>query len=162
MRPAALTIVKRKNQILLVLRSDVPVWVLPGGGIEENESPEETAKRETFEETGMQITDLKEVGLYTPKSALSSPIHVFTATPTEFCIPDTPSSESRAVRFFSLERLPKNLFFLHATIVTECLLDRTMKVERTLDEISWKKAIKMCVQHPLISLRYELTRIFKK
>jgi len=34
------------NEILLVKRRDVPVWVVPGGGIEKNETPEDAVVRE--------------------------------------------------------------------------------------------------------------------
>ena len=34
-------------------------WDLPGGHIEDDEEPEEAAKREAFEETGLKVSDLK-------------------------------------------------------------------------------------------------------
>ena len=39
------------------------VWQLPGGWIELGESPEQTARREVTEETGLGIDELKLVGL---------------------------------------------------------------------------------------------------
>lgn len=39
-------------------------WRLPGGGIEEGESPEDALKREIMEEIGVNVTDLKFIGLY--------------------------------------------------------------------------------------------------
>jgi len=53
-----------RKEIFLVLRSDKPIWNLPGGGIEGNESPEDAAFRETFEETGFQISLARKVGTY--------------------------------------------------------------------------------------------------
>jgi 8-oxo-dGTP pyrophosphatase MutT (NUDIX family) len=39
-------------------KPEIPPWWFPvGGGIEANESPEEAAIRETFEETGLVISD---------------------------------------------------------------------------------------------------------
>jgi 8-oxo-dGTP pyrophosphatase MutT (NUDIX family) len=46
-----------RKEVFLVLRSDKPIWNLPGGGIEGNESPENAALRETFEETGGSSLD---------------------------------------------------------------------------------------------------------
>ena len=39
-------------------------WSLPGGGVEKGESSESAAKREIFEETGVIIEELKEIGKY--------------------------------------------------------------------------------------------------
>ncbi len=43
------------KKILLVRHKDYDRWIQPGGHIEEGEIPEETAVRETFEETGIKI-----------------------------------------------------------------------------------------------------------
>lgn len=37
-------------------------WRLPGGGVEEGESPEEAVKREVMEETGLEVTRAEKVG----------------------------------------------------------------------------------------------------
>ena len=55
-------LVIKDGKVLLVKRSDdladFPGWyILPGGKQERNETPKETAIRETFEETGIQISD---------------------------------------------------------------------------------------------------------
>jgi ADP-ribose pyrophosphatase YjhB (NUDIX family) len=52
------------QRILLHKREDFRVWALPGGGLEDGETPEEAAIRETFEETGYHIEIQKLVGLY--------------------------------------------------------------------------------------------------
>lgn len=44
------------DRLLLVHRSDGLGWAFPGGGIEEGETPEEAARRETFEECGVRYT----------------------------------------------------------------------------------------------------------
>ena len=52
-----LVAVVEKGKILLIHRSKEPYkdfWSLPGGKIEFGEHPEETAKRELFEETGIK------------------------------------------------------------------------------------------------------------
>jgi 8-oxo-dGTP diphosphatase len=52
----AFTLITNRNEdVLLVLRRDVPLWDLPGGRVETLEHPCQTAIRETHEETGLHI-----------------------------------------------------------------------------------------------------------
>ena len=48
------------KKILLVKHHMWDRWLQPGGHMEENETPEETAVREVFEETGLKVTLLGE------------------------------------------------------------------------------------------------------
>ena len=48
------------KKILLVKHKDYDKWLQPGGHIEEDETPEEAAIREVYEETGIKITILGE------------------------------------------------------------------------------------------------------
>ncbi len=53
---SAFVINPENKKILLVKHGDYDKWVQPGGHIEENETPEEAATREVYEETGIKIT----------------------------------------------------------------------------------------------------------
>jgi ADP-ribose pyrophosphatase YjhB (NUDIX family) len=53
-----------EGRILLVKRADDGRWCLPCGWVEPNESPAETAVRETFEETGLQVRVLRLVDVF--------------------------------------------------------------------------------------------------
>ena len=44
-----------EDKVLLHWHSKVKAWLPPGGHIENNETPVEAVKRETFEETGIHI-----------------------------------------------------------------------------------------------------------
>ena len=55
MNAGAVIIYNDNNEILLQLRGDDNFWGLPGGIMEMNELPKETAIREAFEETGYTI-----------------------------------------------------------------------------------------------------------
>ncbi len=48
------------KKILLVKHSDYDKWLQPGGHIENDETPEEAAIREVYEETGIKISLLGE------------------------------------------------------------------------------------------------------
>ena len=43
------------DQFVIVMDTSNGFWFLPGGGVEQNESIEETAKREALEELGLEI-----------------------------------------------------------------------------------------------------------
>lgn len=54
---ASVFVINPKNKkILLVKHSDYDKWLQPGGHIEVDETPEEAAIREIYEETGLKIT----------------------------------------------------------------------------------------------------------
>lgn len=52
---SAYTIDFENKKVLLMYNKKLNKWLQPGGHIEGKEIPEETAKRETFEETGIKI-----------------------------------------------------------------------------------------------------------
>src|ERR1700722_2774036 len=83
MKKAAIGIIfsPDRQQILLVQRCDVPIWVLPGGGIEDNETPIEAVEREVYEETGIIVSADRLVGTYLPVNSLASETKVFECTP---------------------------------------------------------------------------------
>lgn len=53
-----------EGDILLMLRSDTGDWCLPCGWTEPRESPEQTAVRETREETGLEVVPRELVDVY--------------------------------------------------------------------------------------------------
>lgn len=57
---SAFVINPKDKKILLVKHSDYDKWLQPGGHIELDETPEEAAIREVYEETGIKITLLGE------------------------------------------------------------------------------------------------------
>ena len=55
----------KDHQVLLEERADDGYFDFPGGGLDENESPIDGAKRELFEETGLIADELRLFKIYT-------------------------------------------------------------------------------------------------
>jgi 8-oxo-dGTP diphosphatase len=60
---AAALILNDKNQILIVKPNYKPGWLVPGGSVELFESPREGCIREIKEEIGLDLNDLKFLGM---------------------------------------------------------------------------------------------------
>lgn len=61
---ATVLVVNEQDRLLLLKRVDNECWGPPGGAVELGEVVEEAAKRETFEETGLKIGQLKLFGIF--------------------------------------------------------------------------------------------------
>lgn len=67
-----------REEIFLVYRSDYPIWVTTGGGMEPEESPKKAALREAEEETGFKIKITRAVGIYyTKEKGLTTRSYLF-------------------------------------------------------------------------------------
>ena len=122
---AAAAVVVRGREILLTRRGIEPYkdcWGFPAGYQEYTEEPQETAVRETAEETGVQIEIVRLLDvLYTrddPRKRAN--LHAFLARPVggELCAGD----DAVAVAWFSLDRLPEPIGFHNNRVLLDRLL----------------------------------------
>lgn len=158
--PAALALILSddESQVLLVKRYDVPVWVLPGGGIDPGETPEAAVVREVYEETGFTVAILSKSAEYSPVNRLASPTFLFKCRILDGTCRS--SSETKEVSFFPLERLPPAFFFLHADWLNENLKNRSI-IRRPLSEVSYIGLVRYFLKNPGYVLRFAWTRFIK-
>ena len=125
-------ILNEKNQVLLQKRGTYPFkWGLIGGITELGEALEDTAVRETKEETGLLVKDLKLVGTTSGKDCgISFPngdktyfISIGYVTKNysgELKIDDV---ETKAFKFFSYEDIPENVPKSHRVMLDKYFLN---------------------------------------
>jgi 8-oxo-dGTP pyrophosphatase MutT (NUDIX family) len=145
-----------RSSVLLIKRRDVPVWVLPGGGIEPNETPEEAVVREILEETGFTVKVVRLVGHYTPINRLARPTDLYECAVVSGHA--SVSSETRGVVFCPLTHLPK----LIPPPYREWIEDATTlqpPVRRALTSVNYRTLILNLLAHPILVIRFLLARL---
>ena len=147
---------KTGKKILLVKRRDVPVWVIPSGGIEPNETPEQGAIRESKEESGFDIKITREVAEYSHKGD-GKKSHVFEAKVIGG--KSQINSEAKEIAFFGLNKLPE----LRHPSISDWLLDLQKNskkvIKKEIEGVSIRQAVSHIHKHPLLVLRFLLTKV---
>lgn len=125
-RSAAVILVDREGRILLQLRDDDPSipypnhWGITGGNAARGETPEQTARREVQEETGIVLGEVRPFQVYTEQErGLRFVTHYFYAT-TDRAVGEMSLGEGRALAFFrpaELDGLP--LAYRHREVLAD-------------------------------------------
>ena len=157
-KQAVSTIIFRynKEQLLLIKRRDIPVWVLPGGGIEPYETPEQAAVREVLEETGLHITIKRKVARFTPLNRLAQITHFFECE-IHSGEPEI-GLETKEIQFFSVQALPKYLAPPYREWIEDALLDSSEVMEKEISSVTYKRCFQLFLMHPLLVTRFLLTK----
>lgn len=146
---------KGRKKILLVKRRDIPVWVVPGGGIEKGETPRQAAIREAREESGFDIKIIRQVAEYTHHES-GKKNNLFEAVVIGGKA--TLSNESKEVAFFD----PNNLPELRHPLLSEWLDDFNSNskpvIKREIQGVTIKQALGQIHKHPVAVIRFILTR----
>lgn len=114
-RPVAGCLVVHDGRIVLIRRAVAPrlgYWALPAGYVEDRESPEEAARRETREECGLQVKVEHLLGVYTvlppgPDPSLIALYYFARPVGGELAAGD----DAADARYFAPEELPPELAF---------------------------------------------------
>lgn len=146
-----------RTAVLLVKRRDIPVWVLPGGGIDPGETPETAAIREIFEESGFHVVISRKVAEYLPVNRLTQLTHFFECVIVSGKA--TTSTESSDVRFFQLSALPKLLPPPYPGWIEDAVAAYPHVIRKKITGVSYPILIKYLVLHPILVCRFLLTKI---
>lgn len=112
-------------EILLIQRLNDPFkdyWALPGGFVDENEELETAAKRELFEETDIQLFQVKQLKAYgnPNRDPRHHTISVAFMGEIDSLAEAKAKDDAKAVKWFSIEELPA-LAFDHAEIIRDTI-----------------------------------------
>ncbi|MEI6242387.1 MAG: NUDIX hydrolase, partial [Chlamydiota bacterium] len=148
---------ENREKILLIQRRDVPVWVLPGGGIEDGETPIEAIIRECKEETGFDVIVLKKIGDYYPKNRLAKRTYFFECSIVKGNM--STGSETRNIRFFPINELPKWLPPPYEDWIIDAYQNPSTPFSKTLTQVNYPTLIKHLFLHPILVFRFLLARM---
>lgn len=118
-----------EGKILLTLRSDIPMWCLPGGIVEPGETVAQAAVREVREETGLDVILTHLVGIYSRPNWGQGGDHgvIFAAQPVGGTLRPA-DGEAVAVDYFDPANLPEPLFGWHYQRIKDALSGKTGQV----------------------------------
>ncbi len=148
---------KDRKEIVLVQRRDLPVWVLPGGGLDVGETPEEGVIREVEEETGLQVAIVRKIAEYLPVNKMTQRTHFFECCAIGGMLSTNP--EAKKVAFFPLENLPSRLAPPFSGWIADALANHKTVLVKPTEGVNYWVLVKLLIQHPFLVVRYFLTKI---
>ena len=110
----------RPGSVVLISRKNAPLgWALPGGFVEYGETVETAAGREGKEETGLDLTDLKQFHTYSEPSR-DPRGHTVSVVFTAKAVGSPKGGDDASIaRVFTTGDLPEDIVFDHRTIIED-------------------------------------------
>lgn len=146
-----------RDQVLILERRDVSIWVFPGGGVDKNETSEQAVVREIAEETGLETQIVRKVAEYAPLNRLANLTHVYECQKIGGKLALGP--ETKEVCFVSLDQLPLNFFHLHLEWLQDAEKKFPHVIKRANTTITYGKLFVYFFRHPIRVIRILLSRI---
>ncbi|NDD58869.1 MAG: NUDIX domain-containing protein [Chlamydiae bacterium] len=157
--PAVFGILFKENrtQVLLIKRRDIPIWVLPGGGIDPGETPEMAIVREVKEETGLDVEIVRQIAEYTPVHSWTSTSYVYECIPIagKLC----KGEETREVHYFPLHLLPQEIPPPFTSWIKEAIPISSEIIRKKIQGVSRLNLVKFFFTHPIHVIRFILTKM---
>ena len=145
----------KREQVFLVRRSDYPIWVLTGGGIDKGETPKKAALREGYEETGFKVKLTKSLGVYeiVNKKGNKRKTYLFEGRVISGVFkPEYPSCLGE---WFSVNKLPLGITYRTKIIIQDAIGHSGKKIfQKKHSEITLKNNILLMLTHPFSSLKF--------
>ena len=98
----------QNGQVLLVRHTYLEGWYMPGGGVKRGESVDEAARRESREEVGTELGEIRLLGVYSNFEDRKNDQNVVFLC-TDFQASLQHDREIAEARFFPLIALPENM-----------------------------------------------------
>lgn len=112
------TVMLQNNEVWLVRHTYLPGWFLPGGGLKRNETLEQAARREAFEETGAVLMGMTLMGAFSNFIQWKTD-HTVVFLCKDFKITGKPDGEIAEIRTFPLDELPADVYASHLRLLEE-------------------------------------------
>jgi 8-oxo-dGTP diphosphatase len=122
--PAACSVLLRGTEVLLVRRSIEPhfgEWCLPGGFVEWGESPEDAARRELLEETGVRAGALSLLGVYDSITGLRRHVILLGFRVFDWEGETVAGDDASEVGWYALDTLPHLAFSAHDRVIADAM-----------------------------------------
>lgn len=117
-----------QKRVLLVHRRDYDLWNLPGGTLEDFESPANAVNREVKEETGLEVEVVKLLGVYN-KENKNDIVFSFLCKVVGGEI--TLNDEADKIEYFEIDKLPANTVPKQVERIKDALSNPSKVIFRT-------------------------------
>lgn len=106
----------QNDEVWLIRHTYLRGWFMPGGGLKRNESLEQAARREAFEETGAELNGINLLGIFSSFVQWKTD-HTAVFLCKDFKITGKSDGEIADMRVFPLSALPENTFSSHRKLL---------------------------------------------